>query len=64
MGDGSSHPGSPDAGFVFGACPADRPDAGQPCVQIDQGCAYVFAGTCAAFVCDGTGHWQSSTDGC
>jgi hypothetical protein len=63
-GDGSSHSASPDASPPFGGCPADRPNAGDPCVQVDQGCAYVMGSSCAAFVCDGSGHWQSSSVGC
>jgi hypothetical protein len=61
---GSSQSPASDAGFVFGVCPAVPPGAGDACAQTNQGCAYVTNGSCVAFVCEGSGHWQSTTDGC
>jgi hypothetical protein len=51
-------PGSP--------CPLLLPPAGISC-KYPEGtvCAYVGGGIpCHAVLCDSTGHWQSTTDGC
>ncbi len=48
----------------FGTCPAEAPSAGDSCVTPDQGCVYLAAGTCQAFVCEDSGQWKSSSTGC
>jgi hypothetical protein len=53
----------------FPVCPPEAPAVGSSCaIPAEQGCAYVVlpstTTTCKAFVCDESGHWQSSTSGC
>jgi hypothetical protein len=48
----------------FGLCPAEPPVAGDECESPNQGCKYVANGLCLAFVCDGSSHWASTTEGC
>jgi hypothetical protein len=51
-------------GQVFGVCPSEAPSPGDACVTPNQGCIYLSNGRCAAFVCDASSHWVSSSQGC
>jgi hypothetical protein len=57
---GSSNGGGPG----FGVCPSDAPSPGDVCVTPNQGCIYLSNSGCAAFVCDATSHWVTSSQGC
>jgi hypothetical protein len=62
---GGTSSGGSSGGGDFPVCPADPPAVGTSCSPAGSrgGCAYLN-GTCESFVCDGSGHWQSSTEGC
>jgi hypothetical protein len=64
-GSGSSGSGS-SSGTVVPLCPTDPPTPGTSCnAPGQQGCIYVTVGSsCAAFICDDNGVWQSTTEGC
>jgi hypothetical protein len=62
-GSGSGGTSSVDPDFPV--CPSQPPAIGTSCSPAggSAGCAYL-SGTCESFVCDGSGHWQTSTEGC
>jgi hypothetical protein len=50
-------------------CPTDIPTPGTTCREPGHGCAYYRTDTtgttsCYPVLCDQTGHWQASTEGC
>jgi hypothetical protein len=57
--------GGASSGTDFPVCPAQPPVVGTSCgaAGSSAGCAYL-SGTCESFVCDASGHWQTSTEGC
>ena len=55
---------SPPGQTIFGVCPAEPPQPGDPCVSPGQGCAYVAGPSCQALVCSDSGRWASSQLGC
>jgi hypothetical protein len=62
-GGGASGGGSFGNGD-FPACPAATPLVGTACVSPNTGCAYFTQGSCEAFVCNASGVWQASSEGC
>jgi hypothetical protein len=62
---GGTSSGGSSGGGDFPVCPSQPPAIGASCSPAGStaGCAYL-SGTCESFVCDGSGHWQSSTEGC
>jgi hypothetical protein len=65
--DGRASGSSSSSGstVVVGSCPAEAPNVGDACFMPNQGCVYPYSsGACSAFVCDGSGHWVSSNEGC
>jgi hypothetical protein len=61
-GTGDAQPGHPDT--PFGICPAEPPAVGDACTSPNQGCVYLANGACVSFVCDGSSHWSSTSEGC
>jgi hypothetical protein len=62
--DGGGGNGGSFEDVDFPACPAAPPLVGTACVSPHTGCAYFTQGSCEAFVCDASGQWQASTEGC
>jgi hypothetical protein len=55
--------GGTSSGVTVPLCPIDPPIPGAACgAPGAQGCIYLGANGCRAFVCDGT--WQTTTTGC
>ncbi len=69
-GSSTSGSGTGSAGTVsVDPCPTDIPTPGTTCREPGHGCAYITtdaSGTtsCYPVLCDQTGHWQASTQGC
>jgi hypothetical protein len=65
-GGSASGSGSGSGSGGISVCPTDPPTPGTTCTDPgQQGCAYVNVGSsCAAFICDDNGVWQSTTEGC
>ena len=60
--------GDDEAGYEFYVCPSAAPIPGQSCPYTAGPtitvCIYRPGGACVAVLCDPTGHWKSSAQGC